>query len=151
MIDGPTRVIQTTETKIDLMFASNPDRILSFGVNELGLSDHYMIYGLLNVGIEKQIPCMHEIRVFGRCDVETLTGELISAPWSVMDVLDDVDSKWDFWKKQFFEVVDSHIPVKKVRVKRNSLPWIDWELRKLMRLRNYQCRKAKKSKDENDW
>ena len=119
---------QTTETQIDLMFASNPDRILSFGVNELGLSDHYMIFGLLNVSIEKQIPCMREIRVFGRCDVEALTGELTSAPWSVMDVLDDVDSQWDFWKKQFFEVVDSHIPVKKVRVKRNSLPWIDWEL-----------------------
>ena len=96
MIDGPTRVIQTTETKIDLMFASNPDRILSFGVNELGLSDHYMIYELLNVSIEKQKPCMHEIRVFGRCDVEALTGELTSAPRSVMDVLDAVDSQWDF-------------------------------------------------------
>ena len=54
MIDGPTWVTQTTETQIDLMFVSNPDTILRFGINELGLSDHYD-------SIEKQIPCMCEI------------------------------------------------------------------------------------------
>lgn len=40
--------------------------------------------------------------------------DLDSAPWSVMDSFDDIDSRWEYWKKLFEQIVNSHIPVQKL-------------------------------------
>jgi hypothetical protein len=48
MICDPTRVTQTSDTMIDLLFCSNSDEIIQSGCLELGMSDHEMIYGILN-------------------------------------------------------------------------------------------------------
>ena len=65
--------------------------------------------------------------------MDKLVEDLCAAPWQVMDTLDDMDSKWDYWKKLFDEVVDSHVPLKRARVRRKILPWITREIRVLMR------------------
>ena len=59
MIHGPTRVTQTSETLIDLLFCTNS------ACKELGLSDHNMIGGIFNGSIEEQKQCVHEVRALG--------------------------------------------------------------------------------------
>ena len=76
---------------------------------------------------------------------------LVSAPWQVMDSMPDIDDRWEFWKRMLWEIIDSHIPLKKARVRDKSLPWISHEIRALMRARSYYCTKAKKSKKVEDW
>ena len=44
MIDKPTRVCATSQSVIDLIFVSDPSRILSSDVAEYGLSDHSITY-----------------------------------------------------------------------------------------------------------
>ena len=47
--------------------------------------------------------------------------------------------------------VDRHAPARKVRVRAKSLPWIDDELRVLMKQRDWLHKKAIKSGDDDLW
>ena len=73
------------------------------------------------------------VRSFRGCDLDRLVEDLSTAPWHVMDTLEDMDSQWEYWKQLFGEIIDSHTVLKKARVKRKSLPWITQEIRAMMR------------------
>ena len=60
-----------------------------------------------------------------------------------------MDSRWEYWKKLFREIVDSHILLKTARVR--TLPWLTQEVCALMRARSHYCTKAKKSGNVEDW
>ena len=46
-------------------------------------------------------------------------------PWSIIDVFDDPDNEVDAFNSLFIEVLDMHAPLKTVRVKKKSTPWIN--------------------------
>ena len=60
------------------------------------------------------------VRSFKKCNMDNLLSDLESAPWQILEVTDDIDEKWESWKKLFFDVVDSHAPLKKVRGEERS-------------------------------
>ena len=151
MVSGSTRVTQSSKTQIDLLFVTNPNVMKSCGCRELGLSDHNMIYGVLTESIVRQNQCLRQVRCFRNVDLDTLVEDLKLAPWHVMDTFDDINCQWEFWKNLFKSVIDSLIPLKKARVRKRTLPWISQDIRVLMRARNYYCKKAKRSKLEEDW
>ena len=86
-----------------------------------------------------------EVRCLRKCDPVKLTKDLCSAPWHVMDAMEDIDAKCDYWKALFSSIVDSHVPWRQVRVRKESLPWISHEIRAAMRARNYHCTSAKRT------
>ena len=94
---------------------------------------------------------MRMIRCFHRCDQEALIGDLKSAPWQAMDSMNDIGNRCEYWKQLLWEIVDSHIPLKRARVRSKSLPWITHGVRALMRARSYFSTKAKKSRKVEDW
>lgn len=93
------------------------------------------------------------VRCFKKCDTDELTLDLMNAPWQVMDTFDTVDDMWDYWKTLFFQVLDKHAPLKKVRLRKRGQDdeWIDSELRGLMRTRNYYRNKHRKTHAKDDW
>ena len=151
VMNCPTRVTETSESMIDLMFTSEPEVLRSVGCEEVGLSDHGLIYGILDTSVQKQQQCLRLIRCLRKCDVEALLSDLDTAPWSVMDSFEDIDSRWEYWKSLFEQIVASHIPMRKVRVREKTLPWIGNDVRRLMRARNYHRTKARNSKRAEDW
>ena len=154
MISCPTRVTERSATQIDLMFTSDSGLVREAGCKELGLSDHCLIYGVLDVRVERQRQTLRMIRCLRRCDQDALIEDLRSAPWQVMDSMMDITDRWEFWKQLIWEIIDSHIPLKRARVRSKSLPWINHDIRALMRARSYyatKARKARKSKEAEDW
>ena len=115
----PTRVTKSSKTQIDLLFAPGCDELGSVGCAELGFSfsDHHLIYCEIKNGMGKRRENLRMMRSFHRCNVDQLLSDLDSAPWHVMDSFSDIDSKWDFWKMLFWQIVDSHAPPKVVRVR----------------------------------
>ena len=61
----------------------------------------------------------------------------------VMEIYDDINDRWSYWKSLFFLIMDSIAPLvkAKMKVKRSSSEWIDADLHSLMRTRNYYQRK----------
>ena len=87
-------------------------------------SDHLMIYGVYCKGGEKRSPQIRSIRSYKKCYVDELVQDLENSPWSVMDIFDSIDDKYDYWKMTLLAVVDRHAPKRKVRVRECTCPWI---------------------------
>ena len=71
------------------------------------------------VNFERNKHAIRTARCLGKCDVDSLVDDLDSAPWNVMDSLEDVDRQWEYCL--FEKIVESHAPTKKARVKRKSV------------------------------
>ena len=55
------------------------------------------------------------------------------------------------WNKMFSEVADQHAPVKRRRVKRTPLPWMNSQISDSMKERDWAHRKARKSNSARHW
>ncbi len=152
LISEPTRVTNNSRTVIGLLFTSHPESFERAGCADVLDSDHAMIYGVYCKGRERRLPPhVKTIRSFKNSDADELIQDLENAPWSLMDTFDTVDRKWEYWKTTFLSVVDRHAPLRKVRVREHSSPWITEEVLKLTRARNYYHTKHRKTKSLDDW
>ena len=91
------------------------------------------------------------VRSFKKCNIDDLLSDLTDAPWHVMETFTSVDDKYDYWKTLFLSIIDKHAPLVKVRMKKDSCEWIDEDIRRLMRARNYYRRKYQKMRNPEDW
>ena len=80
MIKGPTRVTESSESQIDLLFATNTDLVDQVGYEEPGLSDHSLIFGVLVDKVVRKRHTLRMIRCFRGCDLERFVEDLSSAP-----------------------------------------------------------------------
>ncbi len=77
--------------------------------------------------------------------------EIEAAPWSVCEIFDDIDDQVWAWEHLFKNIASAHIPKRKVRTRKNSLPWLNLEIRKAQNNRCKLLKKYKKNKDEGIW
>ena len=91
------------------------------------------------------------IRSFKKCNKDELSLDLMDTPWHVMETFDNADDMHGYWKSLFLSILDKHAPLVKMRARKDSYEWIDEDIHKLMRSRNYYRRKFQKSNDQNDW
>lgn len=151
LITEPTRVTCSSKTLIDILFVSHPETFERAGCVDVLNSDHSMIYGVHCKGVEKRLAKVRSIRSFKKCDDEELVLDLRNSPWSVMDIFDSIDDKWEYWKSIFWAVVNKHAPMRKVRVRECSSPWITEEVLRIARARNYYRTKHRKTGSIDDW
>ena len=64
---------------------------------------------------------------------------------------EDVDLNRNHWRKIFTGILDHHAPVVRCRIRKHALPWIDKDIRKLMRRRNWLWKLACASGDSGMW
>ena len=84
-----------------------------------------------------------------RIVILTTSWNLRGADWKVGS--EDVDLNWNHWKRIFTGILDYHAPVVRCRVRKDALPWIDKDIRKLMRRRNRLRKLACASGDSGMW
>ena len=60
----------------------------------------------------------------------------------------DVNEVWLRWKAFFLDTLDKHVPVTKIKMKENSLPYVTSELMALIKTRDYLRAKASKTGSE---
>ena len=90
LISVPTRTTRNSQTLIDLLFSSNPDRFSSTGAVAFTGSDHFMIYGEREERVSA-IPRVTTVRSFKKCDKDAMLSDLDRAPWHVMEMFSSVD------------------------------------------------------------
>ena len=62
------------------------------------------------------------------------------------DAGDSMDSLWDTFKSKIHKAIENHIPSRNIRMN-NDLPWMNGNLRKLVRKKTKLHKKAKKKND----
>ena len=118
LIEVPARVTCSSSTIIDHILASFPNRVSQHCVNDVGLSDHQIIYCTRKVSrikrsTHKHIRC-HSLKNYSA------------------DVYEEALGKVDFLNYHNFEninkvmgVTDLVAPIKSRRIKQNSQEWFD--------------------------
>ena len=154
LITSPTRITESSESIIDLIFVSNIHRVVASGVIPLDLSDHFLIFCVIKSRVAKTGGNYRDInyRCFKRYDKVKFNRNLENANWSFLDSISDINTTLNTWCNLFSEIAGKHAPIKSRRVKcLNKAPWITPELTKLMRERDFHQKQAHKTNSEYHW
>lgn len=94
----PTRVSRCSAALLDHVFVTHPERIIETLVPIDGLSDHYPICFVHKACVPKS-PKSHNDTVkyqsFKNLDKDRSIYDLNNAPWSLLDIFENVDDKLD--------------------------------------------------------
>ena len=99
MVTEPTRVTNNSSSLLDVLIASRPDQFKDVGILDITLSDHYRIYGVMNMLGTRHIK--HRIittRSWSEDAVDSFLADLETAPWSVIDSFDNIDDMCSTWE-----------------------------------------------------
>lgn len=153
LITEPTRITETTSTLIDLIYTNCPDKIVCSGVCHVSISDHSLIYAYRKLSINGQSKGHNTItyRNFRKFNRDSFRNDIVSQDWNRIQNFLNPNDMWSEWKNSFLAIVEMHAPLRTMRVRARSSPWITSELKKQMHDRDILKLKAIKSNDPNDW
>ena len=143
--------METTRTIIDHVITNRPDIISSSGVRPCGISDHDALFFIRNTRAPKlkAPPKVIIVRKYKRFNMVYFQSDLNEIPMEYIKLVsNDVNEVWLRWKAFFLDILDKHAPVTKIKVKRNTLPYVTSELRALIKSRDYLRAKANKTGTE---
>ena len=148
----PTRITESMKSAIDLLFVNDNHRIAACGTIASSISDHLIIFCIVKSGISKATPKTLEYRSYKNYNKNEFLNDLKSVDWDyIIDNSENVDEAAINWSNTFNTIADLHAPFKTMRVKGLQVPWMNTELRKAMRDRDYNHRRAVKTKRVENW
>ena len=151
LIKTVTRLTDTSSTLIDHIVCNNKSKICQSGTLSIGLSDHFAIYCTRKV-LKSQIGRSHnviKIRSLRNYSVEVLLETLSSADWSTV-YCSDVNQSWCNFKTIFLQILDAVAPIKEIRLKNRTEPWMNNEILENIRHRDYLLYTFKKDRSNRN-
>ena len=130
---------------------SNPDSVQSSDVLDLTISDHYLVFAVLNLRAPRQATNYITTRSFRKYNADQFANDIAHIPWDTIDLMDSVDEKLDAFNDLFSTCLNAHTPVKTVKLKRQPNPFITDHINDLMKTRDSTHRKARRTGSVNDW
>lgn len=126
MIKEPTRVTKTTQTLIDVILTNSLHcDSSSSGIMRCGISDHDLIYVTrkLKKPFKKQIEIKHT-RNFKNINIDETKSMITEAPWWALKLTEDVDRNFEIYCEILKIIMNTHIPLKKMRVHTSKPIWM---------------------------
>ena len=151
IIKEPTRVTETSSSLIDIIMTSNVSLVENYGVGLSHISDHYLIYASLKLKMSKLPPSYKCVRSYKNYEPDSFLADLQRISWYDISTMDDANVMLDHFNEKFLHVMDTHAPVKTVKIKHRSCPFINTEIRDLMQYRNNLLKIARSTKSTTDW
>ena len=148
LIGEPTRITVTTSSIIDHVATTCARNVVKSGVLQVSLSDHYLVYCVcrFNGAVEKGHKMITTRKMKHVCK-EAFLADVSGICWEQMLIqTDDIDVLVTKWSKLFSLIIEKHAPSTKMRVSEKYCPWIDHDLKKLMRTRDRLKKAAAKRK-----
>ena len=72
-----------------------------------------------------------------------------SQPWKTIVNNSDLDEAVNKWQELLLQVVDKHMPIRRKRIRKNTSPWMNTNIFKLMKERDKAKKSAGKRKDKD--
>ena len=153
LIMEPTRISSTRKSCLDVFLTNAPKFALKSGTYESGLSDHMLIYTVLNTNLMKPKTTLIKGRSFKNFNEDEFNNDLRFVPFNVAHVFDDIDDTCWAWEKLYSNVLDDHAPMKtrKHKTASGQSKFITPVIRKAIRARNALKRKYNKTRTMEDW
>lgn len=129
LIHAPTRIFSESSSIIDLILASDPQNISQSGVIDCSLSDHQLIFCTRKLCRSKS--GNHNtvfLRSLKNYNKEAFQQHLVGTDWSSVLLCENVHNAWNSFKHIFTSAIESVAPLKQVRIKQRTEPWISSEI-----------------------
>jgi hypothetical protein len=146
--DEPTRQNNT----IDLIFASNPS-LVKFSKTVPGCCDHSAVVADFETRPQRVKEKPRKTHLFSKVNWQTLNEELKPLNGKMSTMVEegkDVNHLWETFKGSIKEVVDRHVP-SVLRKKKDDLPWLNGNIRRMLRKKKRLFKRAKKSHNWADF
>ena len=93
VINQPTRIAEKSQTIIDLIITSSPEKITVKGVSHQGISDHTLVYANIRVRKERAQRVFKTVNSYKNFNLDKFRKEVESAPSGVCNVFDDIEDQ----------------------------------------------------------
>ena len=151
IITEPTRVSNTSSTLIDHILCNNKDRIFQSGTIPIGVSDHFITF------CSRKVPKGYfnshktvKIRSMKNHTKQEFIQNLTNSDWSSCFNSSCVNDAWSSFHNIFMTVLNNIAPIKEVRLKQRTEPWMTSEILELIKARESALYNFKKHKS-NDY
>ncbi|XDV11531.1 hypothetical protein PO909_000447 [Leuciscus waleckii] len=153
IVTQPTRISLNGKFKstcIDHIFTNVYElcsHVISVGV---GCSDHNLIITTKKTKLPKFGARIVYRRSYKTFDPNAFVEDVERSTWSVVCDEEDVNASLRIFMDRFVKIVDKHAPIRKRSIKGNNAPWLDAELKFIMRERDNAKAETLKSKSDLD-
>ena len=150
-ITQPTRVTETSKNLIDVILTSNPAITVDSSIVETHISDHYLVFAVLNLRIPKPPAAYVVARSYKHCDPQNFLSDLNKIPWYENILSDDVNEKLLHFNKTFFQVLDNYARIKKIKIRHPKYPFVNEEIKEDITKRDQAHEIAQETGALVDW
>ena len=147
-----TRVSVLSSSLIDHILCNMKENIIQSGTIPIGLSDHFMIFCTRKVsrGCFKDHNTV-KIRSLKNYSAQALVEALANIEWSNCLNFLCINTNWVSFRKLFTSIIDELAPIKEIRLKQRTEPWMDSYILDLIRERDRFLYTFKKHRNEEDY
>ena len=148
LITEPTRVTANSSSIIDHIATTSPRNIVTAGVIPISLSDHFMVFCVRKFegGVIKDHKTI-KTRRMKNFNEQMFLNDVASINWiRALGQTDDINILVRNWSSLFSSVIEKHAPVQTMRVSDKYCPWVNADLRALIKSRDKLKLAASKNK-----
>ena len=127
--------------------ASQTKQVVKAGVMDSSINDHDMVFAVLHVKVSRPKTTYITTRSLKNYNPDAFQFDMSCAPWSVVEVLDDVDDKLHAFDLLFNEILDHPTLTRSIKVCGKPNPYIMEEIRELMKSKNVWRKTARRTND----
>lgn len=133
----PTRISNDSTTLLDVLFANCDNIISNSDVFDCPFSDHRFLVAALNIDSISSGSVTIETRQLNDEKISLISNKLsIDHMLSLTRLVDNSDDKFYAFTKSILDVLNEIAPLKQIRLRNRNLPWVDYELRLYLSLRD---------------
>ena len=154
LVKGPTRITESSETQIDLVFSNKPERIIKTYNMITGMSDHnitLLVRKLTCKRFNNTTKPKPTHQIIPKNEKDNLNRALQQTDWSNILCCQDVESGCHNFVKTTDKVVSPFLKSVKCGPRsNNTLPWINGALWQQMKERDYALKRSLKTGHRSD-
>ena len=150
LIETGTRETLLSSTLLDHIARTSKSNIVTSGVYETSISDHYLVYFVRKLrGACKKQHKYITTRQLKHFDEAEFINDLLLVDWKAIALNgDDINIIVEQWPNMFSLILEKHAPVRNRRVSENFCPWLTKELKPLSVTRDRLKKQAVRFKSD---
>lgn len=127
----------TCDSILDVICSNCPDLLMTFGQTPAsGFSAHDLIFATFDLSTPRSSKKEIAFRNFSRINVDDLLADIENSEWDQVYNEKDIDSKVEKFNLILNDLLEKHAPVQTKTFRKNSAPWMNNPIRRLLRKRN---------------
>ena len=152
LITEPTRITETSQTLLDPIVVSDKSLVTDCGVTPPFCSDHCAVYASLNFSVVKSARMCKMVWRYKDTDYGKFRNLLHNVDiLSLIDEEKPVDQVVDEWSSSISDIINECVPHQLIVLRPRDKPWMNNDIRLLMRKRNRAHKKALRTNGVAHW